>query len=196
MKRILTTMLMAAAVTAAHAQEKLYHDEFPLGDVTLLDGPLKKARDLNIKTLLQYNCDRLLAPYRKEAGLEPKAKTYPNWDGLDGHVGGHYLTAMAMNAATGNDECRQRMEYMISELQLCAEANAKNHPNGAKAMWAACPIATASGAISKKEISVCTSVRGHHFTICTRCMLVCATHGFTAAMSKLKPYSSVSVTGL
>lgn len=125
-------MLMAAAVTAAHAQEKLYHDEFPLGDVTLLDGPLKKARDLNIKTLLQYNCDRLLAPYRKEAGLEPKAKTYPNWDGLDGHVGGHYLTAMAMNAATGNDECRQRMEYMISELQLCAEANAKNHPEWGK----------------------------------------------------------------
>ena len=125
-------MLMAAAVTAAHAQEKLYHDEFPLGDVTLLDGPLKKARDLNIKTLLQYNCDRLLAPYRKEAGLEPKAKTYPNWDGLDGHVGGHYLTAMAMNAATGNDECRQRMEYMISELQLCAEANAKNHPGWGK----------------------------------------------------------------
>ena len=125
-------MLMAAAVTAAHAQEKLYHDEVPLGDVTLLDGPLKKARDLNIKTLLQYNCDRLLAPYRKEAGLEPKAKTYPNWDGLDGHVGGHYLTAMAMNAATGNDECRQRMEYMISELQLCAEANAKNHPEWGK----------------------------------------------------------------
>ncbi len=123
---------MAAAVTAAHAQEKLYHDEFPLGDVTLLDGPLKKARDLNIKTLLQYNCDRLLAPYRKEAGLESKAKTYPNWDGLDGHVGGHYLTAMAMNAATGNDECRQRMEYMISELQLCAEANAKNHPGWGK----------------------------------------------------------------
>lgn len=125
-------MLMAAAVTVAHAQEKLYHDEFPLGDVTLLDGPLKKARDLNIKTLLQYNCDRLLAPYRKEAGLEPKAKTYPNWDGLDGHVGGHYLTAMAMNAATGNDECRQRMEYMISELELCAEANAKNHPEWGK----------------------------------------------------------------
>ena len=85
-------MLMAAAVTVAHAQEKLYHDEFPLGDVTLLDGPLKKARDLNIKTLLQYNCDRLLAPYRKEAGLEPKAKTYPNWETSEVlHNGDDYL---------------------------------------------------------------------------------------------------------
>ena len=121
-------MLMTAAVVAGNAQDKLYADEFPLGDVTLLDGPLKKARDLNIETLLKYDCDRLLAPYRKEAGLEPRAKTYPNWDGLDGHVGGHYLTAMALNAATGNEECRRRMEYMIGELQLCADANVKNHP--------------------------------------------------------------------
>ena len=128
MRRALITLLMVTAVVANHAQNKLYFNEFPLGDVTLLDGPLKKARDLNVKTLLQYDCDRLLAPYRKEAGLEPRAKTYPNWDGLDGHVGGHYLTAMALNAATGNEECRRRMEYMIGELQLCADANAKNHP--------------------------------------------------------------------
>ena len=132
MKKLLTTMLMTAAVVAGNAQDKLYADEFPLGDVTLLDGPLKKARDLNIETLLKYDVDRLLAPYRKEAGLEPRAKTYPNWDGLDGHVGGHYLTAMAMNAATGNEECRRRMEYMISELQLCADANVKNHPDWGK----------------------------------------------------------------
>jgi DUF1680 family protein len=132
MKKLLTTMLMTAAVVAGNAQDKLYADEFPLGDVTLLDGPLKKARNLNIETLLKYDVDRLLAPYRKEAGLEPRAKTYPNWDGLDGHVGGHYLTAMAMNAATGNEECRRRMEYMISELQLCADANIKNHPDWGK----------------------------------------------------------------
>ena len=128
MRRILILSSLLTFTMMAGAQDKLYHNEFPLGDVTLLDGPLKKARDLNIKTLLQYDCDRLLAPYRKEAGLEPRAKTYPNWDGLDGHVGGHYLTAMAINAATGNAECQRRMEYMISELQLCADANAKNHP--------------------------------------------------------------------
>ena len=127
---ILTALLFVGTIT--RAQDKLYTDEFPLGDVTLLDGPLKKARDLNIKTLLQYDCDRLLAPYRKEAGLTPKAKAYPNWDGLDGHVGGHYLTAMAMNAATGNEECRKRMLYMISELQECADANVKNHPDWGK----------------------------------------------------------------
>ena len=122
----LAVVLMCS--TAVSAQDKLYADEFPIGDVTLLDGPLLKARNLNVTTLLKYDCDRLLAPYRKEAGLEPRAKAYPNWDGLDGHVGGHYLTAMAINAATGSEECRQRMEYFISELQLCADANAKKHP--------------------------------------------------------------------
>ena len=132
MKRTLVTMLMTAAVVAGHAQEKLYADEFPLGDVTLLDGPLKRARDLNIKTLLQYDCDRLLAPYLKEAGLTPKGQSYRNWDGLDGHVGGHYLTAMAINAATGTKECQERMNYFISELQRCADANAKNHPDWGK----------------------------------------------------------------
>ncbi len=129
MKKFLIITTFLALGTIANAQDKLYADEFPLGDVTLLDGPLKKAQDLNVKTLLQYDCDRLLAPYRKEAGLEPKAPTYPNWDGLDGHVGGHYLTAMALNAALGNEECRRRMEYMISELQECADANNKNHPD-------------------------------------------------------------------
>ena len=131
-KYILLSILLCQTCFLAHAQDRLYSDEFPLGDVTLLDGPLKKARDLNIRTLLQYDCDRLLAPYRKEAGLQPKAKAYPNWDGLDGHVGGHYLTAMAINAATGNDECRRRMEYMISELQECADANVRNHPTWGK----------------------------------------------------------------
>ena len=127
MKKIFALLLMCATAGVS-AQNKLYPNEFPLSQVTLLEGTLKSARDLNINTLLKYNCDRLLAPYRKEAGLTPKAECYPNWDGLDGHVGGHYLTAMAINAATGNEECRKRMEYIIKEIAECAEANRKNHP--------------------------------------------------------------------
>ncbi len=112
------------------AQQKLYHDAFPIEDVKLLDGPFKHALDLNVKSLLEYDLDRLLAPFRKEAGLPEKAKGFPNWDGLDGHIGGHYLTAMAMHyAATGNQECKRRMEYMISELKACQEANGKKYPD-------------------------------------------------------------------
>jgi len=111
-----------------HAQDKLYKNTFPLGDVKLLNGPFKHARDLNVQVLLKYDVDRLLAPYRKEAGLPAKASCYPNWEGLDGHIGGHYLSALAMNyAATVNPECKKRMDYMISELKIYQESNAINN---------------------------------------------------------------------
>ena len=126
-KQLMIALLSIAPALGVVAQDKLYKDEFPLGDITLLDGPLKHARDLNVQVLLKYDCDRMLAPYRKEAGLQPRKPSYPNWDGLDGHVGGHYLTALAINAATGNEECRKRMEYMISELQLVLDANNQRH---------------------------------------------------------------------
>src|SRR5688572_7049995 len=100
------------------AQEKLYPNTFPLAQVTLLEGPFRKARDLNIHTLLAYDVDRMLAPYLKEAGLKPKKASYRNWEGLDGHVGGHYLTALALNYASTKDlECKRRMDYMLSELK-------------------------------------------------------------------------------
>ena len=51
------------------AQDKLYSDEFPLGDIELLDSPLKKARDLNIETLLKYDCDRMPLPIARKPGL-------------------------------------------------------------------------------------------------------------------------------
>ncbi len=134
MIRLIVSLFVASFITGSSynlfAQNKLYPNEFPLEDVTLPDGPFKHARDLNIQVLLKYDTDRLLAPYRKEAGLSEKAKCYPNWDGLDGHVAGHYLSAMAMNyAATNNAECKKRMEYMLSELKACQEANAINNPD-------------------------------------------------------------------
>lgn len=107
------------------AQDKLYPNTFPLSEVSLLEGPFKHAQDLNVATLLQYDVDRLLAPYLKEAGLPPKGESFSNWLGLDGHVGGHYLSAMAIHyASTGNAQCKERMDYMIDELKLCQEANA------------------------------------------------------------------------
>jgi len=123
------------------AQEKLYHNSFNLSDVRLLPGVLKHAQDVNTQNLLNYDVDRLLAPYRKEAGLTAKAESYPNWIGLDGHVGGHYLSAMAMNyAATGDAECKKRMDYMVEELKACHDANKNGYvggvPNSSK-IWPA-----------------------------------------------------------
>lgn len=126
---------ICAVICSLHvsAQEKLYANEFPLQDVKLEDSLFHHARDLNIRHLLQYDVDRLLYPFRKEAGLPAKAKGYINWDGLDGHVGGHYLTALAINyAATGDQECKRRMDYMIAELKACEQAHVVNNPGWAK----------------------------------------------------------------
>ncbi|NMC40011.1 MAG: hypothetical protein GYA43_02375 [Bacteroidales bacterium] len=125
----LTLILLVFITTQVKSQPALYRNEFPLADVLLLEGPFRHARDLNIRVLLQYDVDRLLAPFLKEAGLKPKGKLYPNWEGLDGHIGGHYLTAMAMNyAATGNAECKRRMDYIVEELKACQEANGRYNP--------------------------------------------------------------------
>lgn len=113
------------------AQETFYPLTFHLSDVKLHEGPFKHAMDLNIETLLQYEPDRLLAPFRREAGLPTKATAYGNWesDGLDGHIAGHYLSAMAIHhAASGNAECLKRLEYMIEELKACQQANELKYP--------------------------------------------------------------------
>jgi DUF1680 family protein len=126
LKSVVAAGLLSLFTTfSATAQDKLYANQFAPQDVKLEDSLFRHARDLNIRVLLQYDVDRLLYPYRKEAGLPSKAKGYPNWEGLDGHVAGHYLTALAMNyAATGDAQCKQRMEYMIAELKECERSNA------------------------------------------------------------------------
>lgn len=140
MRHIVLAAFVLVGCSHVNAQDKLYNNAFALADVTLLNGPFKHARDLNIQTLLKYDTDRLLAGYRKEAGLPAKAKIFGNWDGLDGHVGGHYLSAVAMNyAATKNAECGKRMLYMIAELKACQEAFGKNYPDWGKGYVGAVP---------------------------------------------------------
>lgn len=141
MKRTVIAISICAVAVVATAQSRLYHNEFPLGAVQVTDPMLSHARDLNIETLLSYDTDRLLAPYLKEAGLTPKAESFPNWDGLDGHVGGHYLSALAIHyASTGNQQLKQRMDYMLGELDRCRRANGDGYIGGvpgSRDLWSA-----------------------------------------------------------
>ncbi|MBN2805412.1 MAG: glycoside hydrolase family 127 protein, partial [Prolixibacteraceae bacterium] len=130
-------LLINLAFTAriALAQAQLYGNEFDLRQVELLESPFHHAQELNIETLLSYDLDRLLEPFHKEAGLTPKGERFINWDGLAGHVGGHYLTALAMHyAATGHRECETRMDKMLAELKKCQDKNGNGYlggiPNG------------------------------------------------------------------
>lgn len=94
----------------------------PLSAVRLTGGPLKHAQELDADYLLKLEPDRMLAFYRKRAGLEPKAQPYGGWDGdgknLTGHIAGHYLSgASLMYAATGDARFKERVDYIIREMK-------------------------------------------------------------------------------
>jgi uncharacterized protein len=100
----------------------------PLGAVRLTGGPLKQAQDLDAKYLLSLEPDRMLAFYRKRAGLEPKAPPHGGWDGddrnLTGHIAGHHLSAISiMWQANGDARFKQRVDYMVSELKAVQDKN-------------------------------------------------------------------------
>ncbi len=79
-KHILLSLSLASISSCAFAQDALYSNEFPLQDVKLLDSRFKDAMNLNVETLLSYDTDRLLAPYFKEAGLQPKGENFKIWE--------------------------------------------------------------------------------------------------------------------
>jgi DUF1680 family protein len=94
----------------------------PLSAVRLTGGPLKQAQDLDADYLLKLEPDRMMAYYRKRAGLEPKAEGYGGWDGdgrnLTGHIAGHYLSAVSlMYAATGDQRFKERSDYIVREMK-------------------------------------------------------------------------------
>ncbi len=98
---------------------------FPVEDVRLTESAFKNAQDADIRYLLALNPDRLIAPYRAEAGLPRIAENYPNWEntGLDGHIGGHYLSALSfMYASTGNKEIGKKLDYTLRQLKECQDA--------------------------------------------------------------------------
>ncbi len=100
----------------------------PLSSVRVTGGPLKQAQDLNVDYLLKLEPDRMMAYYRKRAGLEPKAEGYPGWDGdgknLTGHIAGHYLSAVSlMYAATGDQRFKERADYIVQEMKLVQDKN-------------------------------------------------------------------------
>ncbi len=114
---------------------------FPLQEVRLTDGAFKNAQDVDLTYILALNPDKLLAPYLIDAGLPVKAPRYGNWEssGLDGHIGGHYLSALAMMyASTGNAELKKRLTYMVDQLASCQAKNGNGYVGGipqGKVFW-------------------------------------------------------------
>ena len=147
---VLATLLSILIVSCASMEEQRIKQDnidvvdfkvlpFRIEDVKLLDGPFKKATELNIKSLLNYEPDRFLAKFRSEAGLKPKAENYHGWEDetIAGHSLGHYLTAIVqMYQTTGNEEFLRRVNYIVDELYECQQADGDGYlgafPDGKK----------------------------------------------------------------
>jgi DUF1680 family protein len=109
---------------------------FKLSEVRLLDGPFKRSQELNTEYLLKLEPDRLLAWFRREAGLTPKAPVYPGWESegvwgdhysLPGAILGFYLSSMANSYESSDDERTRkrifdRLNYTVNQLAECQVA--------------------------------------------------------------------------
>ncbi|KAF0095107.1 MAG: hypothetical protein E1N59_1153 [Puniceicoccaceae bacterium 5H] len=128
--RTLKPLLPLAAICAAvpvHADPlPLKAEPFPLSQVHLTEGPFKARQDVHLKYLLMVDADRLIAPFREQAGLKKKADRYGGWEGagIAGHSLGHYLSALSLlYATTGDERLKERVDYIVDELAQCQQAN-------------------------------------------------------------------------
>lgn len=147
-RRFVTSLALAAAAPGAawggkgsSAGKAEVTRMFALADLRLGAGVFADSHAVNRRYLAALDVDRLLAPYRTEAVLPPRAPKYPNWEsmGLDGHTAGHYLSALAQEAARGDVELRERMDYMLAELADCQHANGDGYLGGvpdSRTLWA------------------------------------------------------------
>lgn len=137
MKRLVKTLLFIAFGNISFAQQNSFHPE----EVKLTEGVFKNAQDVDVKYILALSPDKLLAPYLIDAALPLKAERYGNWEssGLDGHIGGHYLSALALGyAASSEKELKERLDYMVGVLAQCQQKNGNGYVGGipqGKVFW-------------------------------------------------------------
>lgn len=103
--------------------------QFGYGEVTLLDGPLRRQFDTNHAFYLALDEDALLKPFRQRAGLPAPGEDMGGWyswaplSDLDkpgnngfapGHSFGQYLSGLARDfAATGDAATQQKVQRLV-----------------------------------------------------------------------------------
>lgn len=104
----------------------------PLGDITLKPSVFNSLVETNRSVLFALSPDRLLHNFRLSAGLDPKGPVYGGWEkrGIAGHSLGHYLTALSIFSARGDEDARQRASYIVQELKACQEAHGDGYVGG------------------------------------------------------------------
>ena len=114
---------LTARLGAGETAVRMGAEPWPLADVRLLDGPFRQAQEVNRAYLLRLEPDRLLSHVRENAGLPPKGRPYGGWDRDGSQCIGHHLTALAhMAASTGDPTVRERVRYIVREMEECQRA--------------------------------------------------------------------------
>jgi len=105
---------------------------FPMSQVRLLPNNVYfDSHEWNRDYMARLPADRLLYTFRANAGLPVGlAKPLGGWEQpengqrsseLRGHFGGHFLSASAQLAATGDKEAKAKGDYMVAEMAKCQE---------------------------------------------------------------------------
>ena len=121
--RIPAALGAAPGQTPARSLERL--QPFPLSAVRLGPGRLNQEAQINARYVDSLSAERMLYSFRATAGITPRGAPYGGWEDpkceLRGHFsGGHYLSALALAAATsGNSDFRSRANAMVASLAEC-----------------------------------------------------------------------------
>ena len=105
---------------------------FPMSQVRLLPNNVYfDSHEWNRDYMARLPADRLLYTFRANAGLPVGlVKPLGGWEQpengqrsseLRGHFGGHFLSASAQLAATGDKEAKAKGDYMVAEMAKCQE---------------------------------------------------------------------------
>ena len=98
-------------------------EPFDQREVLLLDGPFKRAQELNHRLLLNSNLDKLIYPFRREAGIPSplKGNDALGWP-YTGHTMGHFLSASALlYRNTGDAEIKKKADEAVALLAECQD---------------------------------------------------------------------------
>ena len=121
-------------------------EAFPMGQVRLLPNSIyAEAQEWNRGYMSRLNADRLLYNFRINAGLPAgEVKPLGGWEQpengqrsseLRGHFVGHYLSALAQQAANGDRESKSKGDYMVLELAKCQQKLGGNYLSAFPTTW-------------------------------------------------------------
>lgn len=129
-------------VSSVYALESENISDFSISDVTMTDAYVTNAFSLELKYLLSFDNNRLLAGFRDNAGLNTYgAKRYGGWENtlIGGHAIGHYLTAMSQAyqnptiSSADRDAIMSKLKVLVDGMKEC-QKNSKGQPGF---LWAA-----------------------------------------------------------